>query len=79
MMNIKMIVTDLDNTLLRSDKSISKYTISIFSKCQKKGIKVVFATARSKQAAARFLDMFMPDVFIGYGGALALSGDEVIN
>ncbi|MCL2160231.1 MAG: Cof-type HAD-IIB family hydrolase, partial [Oscillospiraceae bacterium] len=27
---------------------------------------------------ARFLERFAPDVFIGYGGALVLSGDEVV-
>ncbi|MCL2814410.1 MAG: HAD family hydrolase [Oscillospiraceae bacterium] len=78
-MNIKMIVTDLDNTLLRRDKSISNYTISILSNCQTKGIRVVFATARSTQAASKFLDMFTPDIFIGYGGALAFAYDKIIN
>jgi len=77
--NIKMIVTDLDGTLLKSDKSVSEYTVSILSKCQQTGIKVAFGTARSKQAASRFLDMFTPDIFIGYGGALTLAGNEVIS
>jgi hypothetical protein len=43
---IKMIVIDLDETLLRTDKSISAYTIDILKKIRNKGIKVVFATAR---------------------------------
>jgi len=50
---IKMIITDLDNTLLRSDKTISEYTIDVLKKCQSKGIKVAFATARSEQASLR--------------------------
>ncbi|MCL2815898.1 MAG: HAD family hydrolase [Oscillospiraceae bacterium] len=78
-MNIKMIVTDLDNTLLRSDKSISDYTVSILSSCQAKDIKVVFATARSTQASSKFFEMFTPDIFIGYGGALAYANEKVIN
>lgn len=30
---IKLIVTDLDNTLLRNDKTISGYTASVLKKC----------------------------------------------
>src|SRR5690625_854759 len=43
---IKMIVTDLDETLLRTDKTISQYTMDTLKKARKHGIKVVFATAR---------------------------------
>ena len=78
-MNFKMIVTDLDNTLIRSDRTISKYTVSVLKKCQAKKIKTVFATARSTQAASKFLDIFTPDIFIGYGGALSLAGNKVIS
>lgn len=76
---IKLIMTDLDGTLLRSDKSISDYSVSILKKCQSKGIKVIFATARSIQAVTRIFGAFIPDAFIGYGGALALSGDTIIH
>ena len=75
----KIIVTDLDNTLLRSDKHISGYTISTLKRCRSKDIKIIFATARSTQAASRILKQFMPDVFIGYGGALVQAGDKVIH
>jgi Cof subfamily protein (haloacid dehalogenase superfamily) len=75
----KMIITDLDNTLLRSDKTISEYTIDILKKCQSKGVKVAFATARSEQASSRVLKQFVPDIFIGYGGALVSVGDTVIH
>lgn len=43
---IKMIVTDLDETLLRSDKTISQYTIDTLRNVKHKGIKIIFATAR---------------------------------
>jgi Cof subfamily protein (haloacid dehalogenase superfamily) len=75
----KMIITDLDETLLRSDKTISDYTVDILKKCQFKGIKIVFATARSTQAASRFLALFNPDIFIGYGGALISAGNMIIH
>ena len=37
MTNIKLILTDLDETLLHSDKTISDYSAKIFAECQKKG------------------------------------------
>ncbi len=49
---IKMVVTDLDGTLLRTDKSVSKYTFDILSSVREQGIKVVFATARGASAKA---------------------------
>lgn len=76
---IRMIITDLDNTLLRGDKSISGYTVSILRKYQDKGIKIAFATARSSQASSRFLDRFTPDIFIGYGGAVSFAGEKIIS
>lgn len=78
-MDIRMIVTDLDQTLLRTDKTISDYSVDVLTRCQEAGIKIVFATARSTQAASRFLKRFMPDIFVGYGGALVLVGNEVIH
>jgi hydroxymethylpyrimidine pyrophosphatase-like HAD family hydrolase len=47
----QMIVMDLNNTLLNSDKNISDYSISILEKCRSTGIKIVIATARSKKSA----------------------------
>ena len=76
---VKMIITDLDNTLLRSEKYISEYTISVLKKCQTKGIKIVFATARSTQSASRIIEQFEPDIFVGYGGALVQTGEKVIH
>ena len=78
-MNIKVIVTDLDDTLLRGDKTISDYTIDVFKKCRDKEIKIVFATARSIQASKRFLERFAPDIFVGYGGAVAVAENEIIH
>lgn len=37
-MDIRMIVTDLDGTLLRSDKTISERTLRAFEQCREKGI-----------------------------------------
>ena len=42
----KMILTDLDHTLLKSDGSISEKTIQILRKCREQGILFAIATAR---------------------------------
>ncbi|MCL2299027.1 MAG: Cof-type HAD-IIB family hydrolase [Firmicutes bacterium] len=76
---IRLIVADLDDTLLRSDKTISAYTIEVLQKCRARGIKIVFATARSLRAASRIRAQFEPDVFAGYGGALVTAGTEIIH
>ena len=45
-MKIKMLVFDLDDTLLRNDKTISEHTISVLKNCNDRGIKVIYATGR---------------------------------
>ena len=54
-MNNKMIVTDLDDTLLRRDKTISEYTASVFYRCRKADIKIIYATARPVRAVGKWL------------------------
>ena len=76
--NIKMIVTDLDKTLLRSDKTISDYTAKTFHLCQQLGIIVVFATARSESSCKRFIKLINPDAIISNGGAIVRIGRNVI-
>lgn len=49
-MNIEMIVTDLDGTLLNKNGSVSDYTFYVLDKCRKTGIKVIYATGRGKSA-----------------------------
>lgn len=44
-MNVRMILTDLDGTLIRSDGSISERTKEILKSCRSRGIYVVIATA----------------------------------
>ena len=70
-MNVKMIVTDLDGTLLRGDKTISEYTKSVFKRLRERNILLAFATSRSVRASARFRSMLAPDIDITSGGAIA--------
>jgi len=75
-MKTELITVDLDGTLLKSDKSISKYTVDIFRECQARGIPIIFATARSPASILRFLDMIPADGIIANGGATAEFTDE---
>ena len=69
-MNTKMILTDLDHTLLRSDGSISEYTKQILKKCQNCGIPIVIATARYWIGAERYIKEIQPDYEITTDGTL---------
>ena len=78
-MNVKMIVSDLDGTLLRSDKTVSEHTINVLNACKALGHQVVFATARPPRDAYKFLpDVFKDEVVSCYNGALVLNGYEVL-
>ena len=74
---MKLIITDLDNTLLRSDKSISEYTVRVFEKIREKGCLVAFASARGC-AMSRFVETIKPDIIVSNGGATISVNGEVI-
>jgi len=69
-MNIEMIVTDLDGTLLRTDKSVSEYSLGIIEKCRKRGIPFVVATARPIRAVEIDLPFIKYDSAIFHNGAV---------
>ncbi|MCL2353075.1 MAG: Cof-type HAD-IIB family hydrolase [Defluviitaleaceae bacterium] len=77
-MNIKMIVMDLDGTLLRSDKTISEYTIQALKKCQARGVKIGIATARTNVISQKYVDMMDADFHIYHGGATGEAAGEVL-
>ncbi len=55
------VVIDLDGTLLRSDGSISDYTLSVLERCREKGICIIVATARFWFKAEKYLEIIRPD------------------
>jgi Cof subfamily protein (haloacid dehalogenase superfamily) len=75
---VKMVVMDLDGTLLTDDKNISDYTLSILERCKKRGIKIGIATARSEQSGKRIINLIKPDITILNGGALVKNNDTII-
>jgi Cof subfamily protein (haloacid dehalogenase superfamily) len=74
----KMIVMDLDGTLLTNDKNVSGYNISILQNCRNLGIKIVTATARSEKSSKRINDIVEPDYMIVNGGALVMDYNKKI-
>lgn len=74
---IKLIVMDLDGTLLRTDKSISDLTKVTLRQCQERGVKVAYATGRGGSAKERApSEMF--DGRITMNGAVAYAADELV-
>ena len=58
-------VSDLDKTLMRSDKTLSPYTVSTLNRLIRKGVLFTYATARSIQSAREItfgLEMTLPAV-----------------
>ncbi|GHU36949.1 haloacid dehalogenase [Clostridia bacterium] len=81
MTNIKLIVTDLDNTLLRRDKSVSEYTANVFKRCRERGILIAFATARFYRTIEEWLIPHIgiePDIIISLNGAFAYKGQDTL-
>ena len=75
---IRMILTDLDHTLLRQDGSVSGETLRVLAKCRAKGILFAIATARYWIGAERYIDLLKPDYEITTDGTLIHSKDQCI-
>ncbi len=78
MENISIILSDLDGTLFRNDKSISDFTKETIRQVQAKGIKFGVCTARAKVNALKFLDGIEPDILITNGGGIVYYQDKKI-
>ena len=76
-MTIKVIVTDLDGTFLRTDKTISDYSKTILRECRKRGIKIAYATGRGG-SAERVAPAEFFDGKITMNGAVAKIGNDVV-
>lgn len=57
---IRLVITDLDRTLLRTDKSISEYTTTALNRCRECGIRVAYATARPLRGVNRYIEYNTP-------------------
>lgn len=75
---MKAIITDLDRTLLRTDKSVSEYTLSILKKCHDCGILVMAASARTMRDIRKYDDMINFDAITTINGAVVLLPNETL-
>jgi len=73
MNNYRVIVLDLDGTLLNSNKEVSKRNLAAVMACYRRGMKIVFATARPPRAVKWFLPDVLLEIasFVYYNGAQA--------
>lgn len=78
MENCKLLLFDLDGTLLRSDKSISIRTLKALQLCRERGILIGVSTSRGEQNALSFTEELQPDILIASGGALVKHADKYI-
>lgn len=76
--NIKMIVTDLDGTLLKDDKQISAHTKAVINQLRNKGILFVVATARPIRAVKTFLPWVSYDAAIFHNGAVVMDHETLL-
>ncbi len=74
--NIKMVVTDLDGTLLKNDKYISEYTALFLDKMRQKGILFAIATARPIRAVKDTLPWVKYDAGVFHNGAVVIDQQE---
>lgn len=77
-MDMKMIVTDLDGTLLRDDKSISTRTETVINQLRNRDIVFVVATARPIRAVKTFLPRVTYDAAIFHNGAVVMDHEVIL-
>lgn len=74
---MKAIITDLDRTLLHTDKTISEYTLQVLKKCHEKGILIMAATARPERAILDYHRQVHFDAMTVMNGAgVSIPGQE---
>lgn len=75
---MKAIITDLDRTLLHTDKSLSDYTAKVFHECRAQGIYVMAATARPMRSMRAYHDQIGFDAITAMNGAIVSLPNRVM-
>lgn len=67
---LKAVVFDLDDTLLRNDRTISGFTVEVLRKLHSKGVSVIPASGRTQMSMKPFVDQIgCADYYISCNGA----------
>jgi len=72
----KMIVTDLDGTLLNTDKKITERTRKALEACHEKGMRIAFATARPLRAVKPYVQEVPCDGVVYHNGSSVLVNQD---
>ena len=72
----KLIFFDLDDTILRSDKSVSDKTLEVLSRLQKDGHVLIIDTARNLVRTLPIMDIMKVDYVIINAGALIIDKNK---
>lgn len=75
--DIKLIVSDIDNTLISNQGHLSSYTINAFLGYQKQGYRVMLATGRFLHEAQNIIDTLKLQEFHGF--VACCNGSQVID
>lgn len=73
---MKAIITDLDRTLLHTDKQVSDYTVKVLKKCRDLGLLVMAASARPLRDILIFNDLIGFDAITATNGAVVSLPDR---
>lgn len=74
----KLLLFDLDGTLLDSRKQISPRNLAAIEACRVRGILIGVATARGEATCARYVEQIQPDVVISNSGGLVRIHGEIV-
>lgn len=75
---MRAIITDLDRTLLRTDKTVSEYTLDIMRKCHNSGISIMAATARPERSILQYHKQIYFDAITTMNGARIILPNAVL-
>ncbi|MDE7016566.1 MAG: HAD family hydrolase [Lachnospiraceae bacterium] len=74
----RLLLFDLDGTLLRTDKTISRVTLEAIMQCREKGFLIGISTARSEGNSEKALQEVKPDLIIASGGAIVRFQGQIV-
>lgn len=75
---MKAIITDLDRTLLHTDKSVSEHTITVLKKCHDHGILIMAASARPFRDILVYHDLIRFDAITATNGAVVSLPQNIV-
>ena len=75
---MRAVITDLDRTLLRTDKSISEYTLSVLEECRRRGILIMAESARPFRSIQKYHELIKFDALTTMNGAVVFLPHEIL-